>query len=52
MNVQKAARPVWRWNVVGDEVELDVDVESDGARLSGDAAPGAAVVEPDISFNW
>ena len=50
MNEQKAARPVWRWNVVGDEVE--VDVESDGARFSaGAAVAGVVVVEPDISLN-
>jgi len=50
MNEQKAARPVWRWNVVGDEVEADV--ESDGARFSaGAAAAGVADVEPDISLH-
>jgi len=51
MNEQKAARPVWRWKVVGDEVE--VDVESDGARFSaGAATAGAAVavVGPEISL--
>lgn len=56
MKEQNAARPVWRWNVVGDEVEVEVDVESDGARFSAGAAAaaaaGVAVVEPDISFNW
>jgi hypothetical protein len=46
--VQNAAKPVWRWNVVGDEVEVDVDVRSDGARFSAGAA--VAVVEPDISL--
>jgi UDP-N-acetylmuramyl tripeptide synthase len=56
MKEQNAAKPVWRWNVVGDEVEVDVesDVESDGARFSaGAAAAGAAVavVEPDISLH-
>ena len=53
MNEQNAARPVWRWNVVGDEVEVDVesDVESDGARFSAAAAAaGVAVVEPDVSL--
>jgi hypothetical protein len=51
MKEQKAAKPVWRWNVVGDEVEVDVDVESDGARFSAaGAGAAAAVVEPDISL--
>ena len=54
--MQKAARPVWRWNVVGDEseVDVDVDVESDGARFSagaGAAAAGVAVVDSDISLH-
>jgi len=42
MKEQKAARPVWRWNVVGDEV-----VESDGARFCA----AVAVLEPDISLH-
>jgi hypothetical protein len=53
MKEQNAARPVWRWNAVGDESEVDVDVESDGARFSagaGAAAAGVAVVEPDVSL--
>ena len=50
MKEQNAAKPVWRWNVVGDEVEVDVDVESDGARSSAAAGAAVAVVEPDISL--
>ena len=51
MKEQKAARPVWRWNVVGDEAEVDVD--SAGARFSAAAAVdvGAVVVDPEVSFN-
>jgi hypothetical protein len=55
MKEQNAAKPVWRWNVVGDEDE--VDVESDGARFSAAAAGAAAgvdvaaVVEPDVSLD-
>jgi len=43
MNEQNAAKPVWRWNVVGDEVV----VESDGARFCA----AALVAEPDISLH-
>jgi hypothetical protein len=46
MNVQNAARPVWRWNVVGDEVE----VESVGARFSCAGVEVAVVVEAEISL--
>ena len=38
---------------MGNEAEVDVDVESDGARFSAAApAAGAAVVDPDISFKY
>jgi hypothetical protein len=37
MKEQKAASPVWRWNVVG----LELEVGSPGARFTA--------VEPDIS---
>jgi hypothetical protein len=46
MNVQNAARPVCRWNVVGDEVE--VEVESVGARFSCAGVEAAVVVEAEI----